>query len=401
MTKKIELLSTLTLKGLQTASAQTYGSVRIVPLRRQHVRDDVRIGLRRHEHQLNVTALGGATVDDVFRGQGAALIALVPHATIIRVAEHGTPLASMGTQLLRHDDDIRTVCGFPVHTMHRLVKGDVVDGEHRVRFAPLHLAIEQLLSMAFAGPEIDWPEIAKGALRHGLGTRSERVIGGRGIAGLDEALRTFELYDDQVGVAVFVAGVLAGISVVPHPDDWRAMHTALLDDMWSPLFAYAASTKAHTDHVRFDASRVRDLSTLEAELARAHVDDAHLQQALLGDVLERPVQSTRLRTIGALSLQRFHTDLQRGQAHHVGEVLVRDDGTIEYLKTFRLSDAQSHRAHLLQTLAKAQFKLVDSALALHCSPEQLVDRIQRAGFAHLFRADVLARYVQTGEVVRR
>jgi hypothetical protein len=327
-------------------------------------------------------------------------VSVIPHAFIVRVSDDGMFIVVLGI-IMGCSDERRTPPGFPVHVMHKMAKAvDDDDGVNAVRFAPLHLAVERLLSMAFAGPDVDWPEISKQALRQGLGVRSERAITGRSIAGLDEAIRTFELYDDQVGVAVYFDDVLASIFVVPHPDDWRSLHTSLLEDFWCELFAWGGHTPAHASRVQLDASRVSDLGTLQAELARARVDDGHLQQALLGDVLERPITSAITRTIGPLSLQTFHTDLARGAHHHVGEVIVRDDGTIEYLKTFRLSDGQSQRAFLLQTLAQQQFRLVDTARVLRIQPIQLVDRIARAGFSYLFRPEVLAKFMKGDEVKR-
>ena len=397
---KAKRLERLTLRGLTTAPAQVHGAVRMVPLRRVQVRGDVRLGLRRHKTPLAAVAVDGTSVDELRRGEGTTYISVIPHAFIVRTSDDGTPIAALGTSMARSDER-PTPPGFPVHVMHRMAKAvDDDDGVNAVRFAPLHLAVERLLSMAFAGPDVDWPEVSKQAFRHGLGGRSERAISGRSIAGLDEAIRTFELYDDQVGVAVFVDDVLASIFVVPHPDDWRALHTSLLEDFWCELFAWGGLTSAHTARVQLDAARVSDLSTLQAELARARIDDGHLQQALLGDVLERPITSAVTRTIGALSLQTFHTDLARDERHHVGEAIVRDDGTIEYLKTFRLTDGQSQRAFLLQTLARHQFRLVDSAKALRIQPIQLVDRIARAGFSYLFRPDVLAKFSKGDEFKR-
>ena len=394
--KKHQLIQRLTLQGLRTAPAQVHAGVRLVPLLRQHVRDDIRLGLRRHQAPVGVVALDG-TVDELQRGKGTAYVSVIPHSMVVRFGEHGAPVAALGAQLLKSDEDTRHVLGFPITAMHRMVKG--VD-DNTVRFAPLHLAVERLLSVAFAGPEVDWPEISKSGFRHGMVSRSERAISGRAIAGLDEAIRTFELHDEQVGVAVFVDDVLASVAVVPHPDDWRAVHRSLLEDFWCELFVYGGHVPSMATRVRLDEQRVTDMATLRAELARARVDDGLHHQALLTDVIERDVDSARVRTMGPFTLQRFHTDLAPGKAHHVGEAIVRDDGEVEYLKTFRLSDGQSQRAYVLQTLAKHQFRLIESAAALRCGPAQMVERVTRAGFAFLFRAEVLKRFAESGVVAR-
>lgn len=396
MTKKSPLLTRLTLKGLTTAPSQVHAGVRMVPLLRQHVRDDIRLGLRRHRHKVGVVALDG-TPDDVWRGNSAAYISVIPHSMIVRTSDDGTPVAALGAHLQRADESTRDILGFPVHAMHRLAKR--VDDDS-VRFAPLHLAVERLLSVAFAGPTVAWPEISKAGFRFGMSARSERAISGRAIPGLDEAIRRFEIHDDQVGVGVFVGDVFASVFVVPHPDDWRAVHQSLLEDFWCELFVFGAYDDALNVRVHLDEGRVSDLASLRAELARARLDDGHFHRALLGDILERPLDSERVRTMGAFSLQRFRTDLEPGAAHHVGEAIARDDQTIEYAKTYRLTDRQTKRAYLLQTLARCQFRLADTAAALHCVPSQLVDRISDAGFSFFFRPEILKLFSETGRVIR-
>ena len=48
----------------------------------------------------------------------------------------------------------------------------------------------------------------------------------------------------------------------------------------------------------------------------------------------------------------------------MGEAIVRDNGRLEYLKTYRLSAAQTRRAYLLQLLAEADWHLDTAAEGL-------------------------------------
>jgi DNA-binding NtrC family response regulator len=68
---------------------------------------------------------------------------------------------------------------------------------------------------------------------------------------------------------------------------------------------------------------------------------------------------------------------------------VRDGGEIEYLKTYRLSDAQVRRAYLLQTLAAHGWELEETAAALGSSRDELVRRLGNAGLGYLLRPHVL------------
>jgi len=57
------------------------------------------------------------------------------------------------------------------------------------------------------------------------------------------------------------------------------------------------------------------------------------------------------------TLQRFRSSLDVTDINHLGEAIVREDGTIEYLKTYRLSAKQTRRAYLLQVLAAHSWNL--------------------------------------------
>jgi hypothetical protein len=45
----------------------------------------------------------------------------------------------------------------------------------------------------------------------------------------------FEICDRQVGVLLFVAESLASAFVVPTPEDYRQLHTSLLEDFYGEL----------------------------------------------------------------------------------------------------------------------------------------------------------------------
>lgn len=68
---------------------------------------------------------------------------------------------------------------------------------------------------------------------------------------------------------------------------------------------------------------------------------------------------------------------------------MRDDGTLEYLKTYRLSAAQTRRAYLLQMLAKQNWNLDATAGAMKVGLDALIQRLANAGFAYILRPEIV------------
>jgi hypothetical protein len=179
------------------------------------------------------------------------------------------------------------------------------------------------------------------------------------------------------------------VFVVPRAEDYRTLHRTLLLDFYGALiWHYAKMSGAAADlSVRFDESRVDALATLGAELARARLAWAESHRVLLADVLGRPVHADHVSHVGHFALQRFTTPIDlEGDGAHIGEAIVDESsGEIAYLKTYRLSDAQSRRAHLLRTLAANDWNLERAAKALRSTRAQLLERIGRSGFADLLK----------------
>jgi DNA invertase Pin-like site-specific DNA recombinase len=74
-------------------------------------------------------------------------------------------------------------------------------------------------------------------------------------------------------------------------------------------------------------------------------------------------------------------------------VILRADGTVEYLKTYRLSRAQTRRAYLLSQLATHGWNLSITAEALNQTSDELVLRLENAGFGYLLN-NMLREQVQ-------
>lgn len=88
----------------------------------------------------------------------------------------------------------------------------------------------------------------------------------------------------------------------------------------------------------------------------------------------------------AFTLWRFLPPFVRdGGGQHIGETITDHEGRVAYLKTFRLSDAQIRRGHLLRTLAAADWEPARAADALGASREELLRRMRAAGFGALLK----------------
>jgi hypothetical protein len=378
----------LALTGLTTGPSQSWGSIRLVPL----IRDEPIEDLRLHAH------LYGDELSVVSVGRRAAYISYVPHAFVATWADDDMPAAAYGTQL----GSTKPPTGISVRFRRRLVRRVAKD---RLRFLPLHLAVEGYLALHFGGPAIAWEEWSQRALRTGLSPRSEDTFAGAQVRGLADALRVFEIHPGQCGVLVYVADALAGAFVVPHPDDYRALHTTLVQDMYGELiYTYGFFGLQVQDFGRrIDETRVRTLADLRAQ-AGAHLTewaDFHDDVMSAGLLGTDDYTFTKVYQAGRFALSRFLPSFRLHNESHIGEVILDDLGRIAYLKTFRLSQGQVRRGHLLTILAAADWNLAAAALSQGTDEAGLALRLERHGFGYLLRQDILDRYRASARTRRR
>jgi hypothetical protein len=219
----------------------------------------------------------------------------------------------------------------------------------------------------------------------------ERAVRGTWLPGLEEAVRTFEILPAQVGVLVFIADALACAFVVPHPDDYRALHATVLEDLFGELLRTYAILypSAPLAHAALDGAGVTTLDELAARVARVraawHAFGAELAAGLFG----REVRIEKVRAMGRYRLERFVPVFDPDVECHLGERIVRDDGALAYLKTFRLSAAQVRRAYLLEQLDAAGWNLDAAAAALGTTVASFAQRLRSAGLDFLIKPHVL------------
>ncbi|MGW6917717.1 ARPP-2 domain-containing protein [Kitasatospora sp. NPDC054939] len=232
-------------------------------------------------------------------------------------------------------------------------------------------------------------------MRRGLSPRAEEAYHGEQVHGLADALRLFEIHPGQCGVVLYVADALAAAFAVPHPDDYRALPRSLLLDLYGELVHHYATLAAPMPEFRADlgAARIRSLADLRAAVEQQEHDWAGFHgTAMAGGLLDAAYRGSTVRRLGRFTLTRFLPDFLPKQENHLGEAVTDEHGRIAYLKTFRLSENQVRRGHLLDRLAAHDWHLARTAADLGIGEPQLGPRLESAGFGYLLRQDVLDHY---------
>ena len=106
-------------------------------------------------------------------------------------------------------------------------------------------------------------------------------------------------------------------------------------------------------------------------------------------LLERTTRWQTVYRAGPFRLRRFIGTLDPEHEGHIGEAIHRADGTLEYLKTYRLSAAQVRRAYLLEQLARHDWHIGRCAGALGDTVHGLLVRLRNAGFGYLLRPHIV------------
>lgn len=370
MTQNTTLLSDIQLTGLEIAPSQVRGAIRIVPILKHNPRYDLRLKGCQYDEPLAMVSIS----------EKLKYFSYIPHGLVMSWSDDSSPVAACGSQL--GSGSGKKMFGGLLRDIPRMSKK--ID-RHRLRFLPLHLAMEGFLSMFFSGPEIAWSDYSRRARSEGLNPRYEYSYGGRSIIGLEDALRVFEIHQKQVGVIIFVAEELASVFVVPTPEDYRALHTSLLKDFYGELiFQYACLYQTtYPMNMTIDDAKINNLGDLRREIQQIKTYWADWQGFMSDSLLQRPVSAQKVYKAGSFTLQRFLTDLDSHQINHIGEAIVRDTGELEYLKTYRLSATQTKRIQLLSKLDQYNWNLEDTAAGLNISRDELIRRFKRTGFDYL------------------
>ncbi|MCP3926466.1 MAG: hypothetical protein GY714_28225 [Desulfobacterales bacterium] len=364
----------INLKGLTLASAQTYGNVRMIPLIRNKIRGDLRIGLKSYDEDYSVVDLNDKT----------KYTSYIPHGFIVNWDNNGSPICSFGTELyrknIRKDNKVRV--------KKRMVKK--ID-KNKLRLLPLHLSMEYYLAQHFFGSDIIWDEYSKDFTKYGLGSRSEFTYSGSDIYGLEKALKVFEINENQVGVLLYIADAFTSAFIVSHPNDYRKLHNSLVEDFYCDLIQhYNYLYKELPDMFpKIDDSNINSINDLRKALDNSRSDLKDFYNYTASNLLDCYVESKNIYKMGTFNLYNFITYLDEQNENHIGECIYREDGEIEYLKTYRLDKDQTNRIKLLKTLDKYDWNLRDTARSMNQSKNSLIQYIDKLGFGYILKPDIL------------
>ncbi|MFE6691352.1 hypothetical protein ACFVFQ_33395 [Streptomyces sp. NPDC057743] len=381
-------MSGLDLGELRARPAQVWGAVRLVPLVRAEPIEDLRL----HREVYGDSRDGDGEGATVAAERNASYTSYIPHGFVANWTGDGSPVASYGAQL---SDGSRPVASASLpaprklvqrQRRHRAARGGT--GPAGLRFLPLHLALDGYLALHFGGPSVVWEEWTRRAVRAGLSPRAETAYRGEEVAGLADALRIFEIHPGQCGVLVYVADALATAFVVPHPDAYRALHPSLVHHLYGELMyqyaLYGGPVPEFT--ARIDGTHVASLKELRAAAEWCGRQWERQHEALMvAELLDASYDVRRVYRMGRFRLSRFLPPFALHRPQHIGEVICDQRGRVAYLMTFRLSDKQVRRGHVLRRLAAHDWHVGDTAASLRIEAPELVRRIRNLGFEGLLR----------------
>lgn len=190
---------------------------------------------------------------------------------------------------------------------------------------------------------------------------------------------------------VFVSESLASAFVVPHPEDYVALHHTLITDFYGDLIwqygFYATENVVCPDPI--DIESINSVADLRREVDRLRNRWAEMSALMSPALCDREYRSERVYRFKPFSLERFITDLDPAAENHIGEAIYADDGSLQYLKTYRMSSSQTRRAYLMSQLADHEWNLNQCAIALGCTKDELILRLENAGFGYLLHQHVI------------
>ncbi|MBL8684453.1 MAG: hypothetical protein JNK05_35090 [Myxococcales bacterium] len=376
-------LGSVDIAGLEPRASQVWRSVRLVPLVRTKTIHGLCLARVDERDSFTVTRLGAHTAKP---DRELAFLSIVPHSFVVGWGDEAEAELNQGAAFVRESD------GKWFHTRGCSVKMKLRMARRAstkaLRFAPQQLAIEGLLSLFFAGPEVVTRDWSERLMRRGLDPRVERALSGRALPALSEALRVFEVLDGQCGMLLYFADELFGAFVAPTPEDYRRTHESMVLDVFPAELLDYARYEAPTFRAKIDAGSARTIRELRAALDREEL--AWKQWTMFtASQLCRSAMVQHVYAMDGFRLERFVTTLERKGEHHAGERVVARDGTVAYLKTYRLSVAQARRAYLLRRLTEAHWDLDDAASKTRMTRGQFIDELIRFDFGWMLGPKVL------------
>jgi len=377
---KFPILEKLELQGLSVGPPQILGHIRIVPI--------LRPSFKANPSQLRMMIQNyNAPFGVVDTGQAFYASTYMPHG-LIATWDDGKPVASYGASFAKAGNKKGARQGRKHKSQIFTRMAKQVD-KSALRLLPRHMAMEGFLSMYFEGPEIAWSEYSRDVFSKGLSVRSETGLGRAYFSGIDAALKTFEIHNNQVGAVLFISDVMADVLVLSHPDDYKRLHKSLIADYFAVEFLYLQDDPIAQQEWA-NLRDARDLADLEIAVEELQKDWSESQAWMTEDLIARDIKSTRIYSTNDFSLQTFITDYKASfENNFIGEIIVNKTGDVEYLKAFALSKAQTKRVYLLDQLAEHHWNIEATARAAGQDYDAFILRLEKAGFGYILKPHVI------------
>lgn len=364
MSNKISV-DNLNFSNFKLMPSQIYGSIRLIPLVKENYDKQLKFNYEKYD------ALNIIKVD-----KNLQYTSYTPHAFHVSYDDD--------KQINNQKDKS------PIVFSDKMIKKS---GKSTVRFFPLHNAMESFLSLYFCGPDIIWEEYSGSAKKDCLSPRYERSISGKYIQGLEQALKIFEIYENQVGILLLVADKLTSVFILPNPQDYKVLHKTLVEDFFGDLIYYYGYL--HTDIRQFeqkiDESKVNSLNDLKKELGFMKTQLADFYSLMAESIFNQSIETRDNYTLGKYNMNRFITDINQGSEHHIGEMIKDESGEIQYMKTYLLSDLQIKRAKVLKALSVHYWHLEKTADYFKMSLAKFILDIEKIGFGYIIKKPILEK----------
>lgn len=379
--EQMPLSKVLGLSSFLTAPPQSFGAMTLIPVLRKDPSSDLRI-----------KTLLGAQQEEAPKEEGgkSARYAYVPHGLIIDWTEDGSPVVAFGTQIfLEGESSARKAPEMrAVNLVHAHVGGRA---QNNPRFAPMELTMEGFVSFLFGANRETWREYAEEILQGEVIPRWEWSTRGRPHPALEDAFRAFEIHEEQTGILLFIEEEFASAFITPHPEDYRVLHHTLLEDVYGGALVRFGRRLSTSDAFSIEApgETIRSLEQMRISLKSAKARWSVLRNQAPHKSFERQVFLGASEKVGPFTRRSFMSALSMQTEGVLGEVIQRDSGRVEYVKTYRLSKGEAQRTYFVESLARNNWNLKATASSLGISEAQLASRLQRAGFSYLLKDKVL------------
>jgi hypothetical protein len=134
---------------------------------------------------------------------------------------------------------------------------------------------------------------------------------------------------------------------------------------------------------------IRSLADLRGSIEEMRREWAAFGHTASVGLLDVPVTAETVYEAGPFRLERFIGSLNPSDENHIGERIVAPDGSLQYLKTFRLSAAQTRRAYLLRQLADHDWSLESIAKKYNLTTNDVLLQYENNGYGWLFHQHVM------------